>query len=53
MSRVTPPNRMMSITITIGKRYPAHSTSLGWVLLGGLDDADAGAMIAEAARSRR
>jgi IclR family transcriptional regulator, pca regulon regulatory protein len=30
--------RMMSITITIGKRYPAHSTSLGWVLLGGLDD---------------
>ncbi|MCC5970092.1 MAG: helix-turn-helix domain-containing protein [Pararhodobacter sp.] len=30
--------RMMSISITIGKRYPAHYTSLGWVLLGGLDD---------------
>jgi IclR family transcriptional regulator, pca regulon regulatory protein len=31
-------NRMMSISITIGKRYPAHSTSLGRVLLGGLTD---------------
>lgn len=31
-------NRMMSISITIGKRYPAHSTSLGRVLLGGLPD---------------
>lgn len=31
-------DRMMSISINIGKRYPAHSTSLGWVLLGGLPD---------------
>ena len=32
-------NRMMSISITIGKRYPAQYTSLGRVLLGGLPDA--------------
>jgi len=31
-------NRMMSISITIGKRYPAQYTSLGRVLLGGLPD---------------
>jgi len=33
-------NRMMSISITIGKRYPAQYTSLGRVLLGGLPDAE-------------
>lgn len=33
-------NRMMSISITIGKRYVAHYTSLGRVLLGGLPDAE-------------
>lgn len=31
-------NRMMSISITVGKRYPAQYTSLGRVLLGGLPD---------------
>ena len=31
-------NRMMSISINIGKRYAAHSTSLGRVLLGGLPE---------------
>ncbi|KPQ06629.1 MAG: IclR family transcriptional regulator, pca regulon regulatory protein [Rhodobacteraceae bacterium HLUCCA12] len=41
-------NRMMSISITIGKRYPAHYTSLGWVLLGGLDDAERDRILAEA-----
>ncbi|MCC5986525.1 MAG: helix-turn-helix domain-containing protein [Pararhodobacter sp.] len=41
-------NRMMAITITIGKRYPAHSTTLGRVLLGGLDDAKLGRILAEA-----
>jgi IclR family transcriptional regulator, pca regulon regulatory protein len=44
--------RMMSISINIGKRYPAHSTSLGWVLLGGLDDDTLAAMI-EAAEIRQ
>ena len=33
-------SRMMSISINIGKRYPAYATSLGWVLLGGLPDSD-------------
>lgn len=41
-------NRMMSITITIGKRHPAHSTTLGRVLLGGLDDAQLDHILAEA-----
>ena len=41
-------NRMMSITITIGKRYPAHSTTLGRVLLGGLDDAELERILADA-----
>lgn len=40
--------RMMSISITIGKRYPAHYTSLGWVLLGGLDDATLDSVLANA-----
>lgn len=38
-------NRMMSITIPIGKRYPAHSTSLGRVLMGALPDEELEAMI--------
>jgi IclR family transcriptional regulator, pca regulon regulatory protein len=41
-------DRMMSITIPIGKRYPAHSTSLGRVLLGGLPDAELDAVLAAA-----
>ncbi len=41
-------NRMMSITIPIGKRYPAHSTTLGRVLLGGLDDAELDRILAAA-----
>lgn len=41
-------DRMMSINITIGKRYPAHYTSLGWVLLGGLEDDEVGRIVAEA-----
>ncbi len=41
-------NRMMSISITIGKRYPAHSTSLGRVLLGGLPEAELDRLLAAA-----
>lgn len=41
-------DRMMSISINIGKRYPAHYTSLGWVLLGGLDDAELDRILAGA-----
>lgn len=41
-------DRMMSISINIGKRYPAHSTSLGWVLLGGLSDDELGALLERA-----
>lgn len=40
--------RMMSISITIGKRYPAHYTSLGWVLLGGLPDPELDRILAGA-----
>lgn len=40
--------RMMSISITIGKRYPAHYTSLGWVLLGGLEDDELDRILAKA-----
>lgn len=38
-------NRMMSITIPIGKRYAAHSTSLGRVLMAALPDHELDAMI--------
>jgi IclR family transcriptional regulator, pca regulon regulatory protein len=41
-------DRMMSITIPVGKRYPAHSTSMGRVLLGGLPDEDLDAALAAA-----
>ena len=41
-------NRMMSISINIGKRYPAHSTSLGRVLLGGLTDNELDELLAAA-----
>lgn len=41
-------DRMMSISITIGKRYPAHYTSLGWVLLGGLEDGELDRILAGA-----
>lgn len=32
-------SRIMSVNITIGTRFPAHATSMGRVLLAGLDDA--------------
>lgn len=41
-------SRMMSISINIGKRYAAHYTSLGRVLLGGLDDSALDQILAKA-----
>ena len=41
-------NRMMSISIALGNRYPATSTSLGRVLLGGLPDAELDALLDKA-----
>jgi len=41
-------NRMMSISVTVGKRYPATSTSMGRVLLGGLPDEELDALLARA-----
>ena len=38
-------NRMMSISIALGNRYPATSTSLGRALLGGLSDAELDALL--------
>lgn len=32
-------SRIMSVNITIGTRFPAHATSMGRVLMAGLDDA--------------
>ena len=41
-------NRMMSISIALGNRYPAASTSLGRVLLGGLPDAELDSILEKA-----
>lgn len=41
-------NRMMSISIALGNRYPATSTSLGRVLLGALSDAELDALLDKA-----
>lgn len=41
-------NRMMSISIALGNRYPATSTSLGRILLGGLSDAELDAILDKA-----
>jgi IclR family pca regulon transcriptional regulator len=35
-----PARRIMTVSITVGTRFPAHATSMGRVLLAGLDDAD-------------
>ncbi|NJQ00109.1 IclR family transcriptional regulator domain-containing protein [Streptomyces zingiberis] len=40
-----PAYRIMSVTITIGTRFPAAPTSLGRVLLAGLDPADRAALL--------
>jgi IclR family pca regulon transcriptional regulator len=42
-----PTRRIMSITLGVGTRLPAHATSMGRVLLAGLPDADLDAFLAE------
>src|SRR5690625_7969118 len=32
--------KIMTVNITIGTRFPAHSTSMGRVILGGMPDAE-------------
>lgn len=45
-----PTRRIMSVRITIGTRFPAYATSMGRVLLAGLDDAERDAALAASAR---
>lgn len=44
-----PTRRIMSVRITIGTRFPAYATSMGRVLLAGLLEADAAAVLAASA----
>jgi IclR family pca regulon transcriptional regulator len=44
-----PTRRIMSVRITIGTRFPAFATSMGRVLLAGMTDAAAGAVLAASA----
>lgn len=41
-----PTRRIMSVRITIGTRFPAYATSMGRVLLAGLEEGEADAVIA-------
>jgi IclR family transcriptional regulator, pca regulon regulatory protein len=43
-----PTQRIMTVAITVGTRFPAYATSMGRVLLAGLDDADLSAFFAGA-----
>ncbi|KOS56821.1 MULTISPECIES: IclR family transcriptional regulator [Rhodococcus] len=43
-----PVSRIMTVSITIGTRFPAHATSMGRVLLAGLSPADLDAYLATA-----
>jgi IclR family pca regulon transcriptional regulator len=40
-----PTRRIMSITLSVGTRLPAHATSMGRVLLAGLDEAELDALL--------
>jgi IclR family transcriptional regulator, pca regulon regulatory protein len=40
-----PTRRIMSVSISVGTRFPAYATSMGRVLLAGLDDGDVEAML--------
>lgn len=44
-----PARRIMSVLITIGTRFPAYATSMGRVLLAGLDESEADAVLAASA----
>jgi IclR family transcriptional regulator, pca regulon regulatory protein len=43
-----PTRRIMSVTISVGTRFPAYATSMGRVLLAGLPDAEIDAALARA-----
>jgi IclR family pca regulon transcriptional regulator len=43
-----PTRRIMSVTISVGTRFPAYATSMGRVLLAGLPDDDVDAMLSRA-----
>lgn len=43
-----PVNRIMTVTITLGTRFPAYATSMGRVLLAGLPDRDLDGYLARA-----
>ncbi|GAB2975106.1 IclR family transcriptional regulator [Amycolatopsis acidiphila] len=45
-------SRIMTVTINVGTRFPAHATSMGHVLLAGLDDAELEKYFAEARLDR-
>jgi IclR family pca regulon transcriptional regulator len=45
-----PTRRIMSVRITIGTRFPAYATSMGRVLLAGLGEGEADAVLAASAR---
>jgi IclR family pca regulon transcriptional regulator len=42
-----PARRIMSVTISVGTRFPAHETSMGRVLLAGLPDAERAELLAD------
>jgi IclR family pca regulon transcriptional regulator len=42
-----PARRIMSVTISVGTRFPAHETSMGRVLLAGLPEAERAALLAD------
>ncbi|GIJ43273.1 IclR family transcriptional regulator [Virgisporangium aliadipatigenens] len=44
-----PTSRIMTVAISVGTRFPAYATSMGRVLLAGLDDCDLEAYLAGAA----
>src|SRR3954471_13489453 len=43
-----PTSRIMRVAISVGTRFPAYATSMGRVLLAGLDDAELDAFLARA-----
>ena len=46
-----PARRIMTVSITVGTRFPAHATSMGRVLLAGLDNDDLERYLASIART--
>lgn len=51
--RIPAPNRLMTIDLTVGRRFPAYCTALGRVLLAGLPPAEAAQRLSAAPIERR